>query len=249
MRRRASLATESADRRVNNLAEHRGTESEAGRSQTGLDVESRFTEGRISGGSVASALFPYTVLGYQNAAGGRYTPPRRVAAPEPELVPDGLALLTVGVEEAAAFEELIDSGQLSALKSTDAPAAARADRSISAADYLKAQRLRAKLRAAYERLFAKFDAVLTPALGYIATIAPPLDADLETALAGDDPFRAAGNLLGLPAIALPGPLARGLPTARQLLGPAWAEELLCAAASALEAVTPWAAQRPPHRER
>jgi len=249
MRRRASLATESADRRVNNLAEHRSTESEAGRSQTGLDVESRFTEGRISGGSVASALFPYTVLGYQNAAGGRYTPPRRVAAPEPELVPDGLALLTVGVEEAAAFEELIDSGQLSALKSTDAPAAARADRSISAADYLKAQRLRAKLRAAYERLFAKFDAVLTPALGYIATIAPPLDADLETALAGDDPFRAAGNLLGLPAIALPGPLARGLPTARQLLGPAWAEELLCAAASALEAVTPWAAQRPPHRER
>src|SRR2546428_4646800 len=58
MRRRASLATESADRRVNNLAEHRSTESEAGRSQTGLDVESRFTEGRISEGSVVSALFP-----------------------------------------------------------------------------------------------------------------------------------------------------------------------------------------------
>jgi len=48
MRRRASLATESADRRVNNLAENRSTESEAGRSQTGLDVKSRFTEGRIS---------------------------------------------------------------------------------------------------------------------------------------------------------------------------------------------------------
>ncbi len=29
-------------------------------------------------GSVSSALFPYTVLSYQNAAGVRYTPPRRV---------------------------------------------------------------------------------------------------------------------------------------------------------------------------
>ena len=28
-------------------------------------------------GSVASVLFPHTVLSYQNAAGGRYTPPRR----------------------------------------------------------------------------------------------------------------------------------------------------------------------------
>jgi Asp-tRNA(Asn)/Glu-tRNA(Gln) amidotransferase A subunit family amidase len=51
-------------------------------------------------------------------------------------------------------------------------------------------------------------------------------------------------LLGFPAIALPGPLVRGLPTAMQLLGPAWSEELLCATASAVEEATPWAAQRP-----
>ena len=37
---------------------------------------------------------------------------------------------------------------------------------------------------------------------------------------------------------------RGLPTAMQLLGPAWSEELLCATATALEEVTPWAAQKP-----
>jgi integrase len=30
-------------------------------------------------GSVASVLFPHTVLSYQNAAGGRYTPPRRAS--------------------------------------------------------------------------------------------------------------------------------------------------------------------------
>jgi hypothetical protein len=39
--------------------------------------------GRISA-VLSSALFPYTVLSYQNAAGVRYTPPRREAT-EPRL--------------------------------------------------------------------------------------------------------------------------------------------------------------------
>jgi hypothetical protein len=43
---------------VHNLAENRSTESEAGSSQTGLDVKSRFTEGRISESSVAWPLLP-----------------------------------------------------------------------------------------------------------------------------------------------------------------------------------------------
>jgi len=119
------------------------------------------------------------------------------------------------------------------------------DRAITAADHLKSQRVRGKLREAYARLFEKFDAVCTPALGFLAAVATPLEADLETLLAGDDPFGSAGNLLGLPSIALPGPLAHGLPTAMQLLGPPWSEELLCAIAAALEQVTPWANARPP----
>ena len=165
--------------------------------------------------------------------------------PAPELPSDGVALLTVNVEEAGAFEDLIESGQLAELQSTDAVAAAQADRAITAADHLKSQRVRGKLREAYARLFEKFDAVCTPALGFLAAVATPLEADLETLLAGDDPFGSAGNLLGLPSIALPGPLAHGLPTAMQLLGPPWSEELLCATAAALEQVTPWANARPP----
>lgn len=167
-----------------------------------------------------------------------------VSVPAPQIPSDGIALLTVNVEEASAFEELIDSGEISTLRSTDAMAAARSDRSITAADYLKAQRLRAKLRAAYDDFFAKYDAIVTPALGFVAAVAPRLEEDLEVALAGDDPLGSAGNLLGFPAIALPGPLVRGLPTGMQLLGPAWSEETLCAAATALEESTPWAAQRP-----
>ena len=168
-----------------------------------------------------------------------------IEVPAPELPSDAVAALTVNVEEAAAFEELIDSGRLSELQSTDAVAAAKSDRAITAADYLRSQRIRRKLREAYDRLFDQVDAVCTPALGFLAAVATPLEADLETALAGDDPFGSAGNLLGLPSIALPGPLAHNLPTAMQLLGPAWSEELLCATASALEAITPWSRQRPP----
>jgi aspartyl-tRNA(Asn)/glutamyl-tRNA(Gln) amidotransferase subunit A len=176
---------------------------------------------------------------------GKIAELEKIEVPAPELPSDGVALLTVNVEEAAAFEELIDSGQIAELQSTDAVAAAKSDRTIPAADYLRAQRIRGKLREAYERLFDRVDAVCTPALGFLAAVATPLEVDLETALAGDDPFGSAGNLLGLPSIALPGPLARNLPTAMQLIGPPWSEEMLCACATALEEITPWSRQRPP----
>jgi hypothetical protein len=43
-------------------------------SPSSMEVDGRRTDKR---GSVFSALFPHTVLSYQNAAGVRYTPPRR----------------------------------------------------------------------------------------------------------------------------------------------------------------------------
>src|SRR5262249_24502180 len=46
------------------------------------------------------------------------------AVPAPEIPSDGIAQLTVNVEEAGAFEELIDSGELRTLRSTDAVTAA-----------------------------------------------------------------------------------------------------------------------------
>lgn len=167
--------------------------------------------------------------------------------PAPDLPADQAASLTVSVEEATAFEDLIDAGKLVALQSTDGQATARADRGIAAVDYLRAQRVRGLLRAAWARTFAKVDAVLSPALGLLAAVAPGIDEDLDAALDSPDPIGAAGNLLGLPALSLPGPLVRGLPTGMQLVGPAFSEEKLCSLGAALEAATPWAAQRPPTR--
>jgi aspartyl-tRNA(Asn)/glutamyl-tRNA(Gln) amidotransferase subunit A len=164
-----------------------------------------------------------------------------------DLPAEQAALLTIGAEEASAFEDLVDAGKLGQLESTDGEASARADRSISAVDYLRAQRVRAKLREAYARAFEKFDAYCTPALGFVAAVAPRLDEDLDAALDGPDPLGAAGNLLGLPAVALPGPLVRGLPTAMCLVGPVWSEDLLAGVATALQAGTRWHEQRPARR--
>ncbi len=80
MRRRASLATESADRRVNNLAENRGTESDspiAGSNQTGLDVESRFTEGPIRGVLPTRRFLPALTKRSRPARGRAMHRPRR----------------------------------------------------------------------------------------------------------------------------------------------------------------------------
>lgn len=164
-----------------------------------------------------------------------------------DLPAEQAAQLTIAAEEASAFEDLIEGGKLGLLESTDADAAARADQSISAADYLRAQRVRGKLREAYARAFTRFDAFCAPSLGFVAATAPRIDEDLDKALDGPDPLGGAGNLLGLPAIALPGPLVRGLPTGMCLVGPAWSEDLLLAVATALQAVTRWHDQKPPAR--
>jgi len=164
--------------------------------------------------------------------------------PAPDLPADAAAGLTVSVEEASAFEDLIDQGLLTALQSTDAMTAARADRAIPAVDYLRAQRVRAVLRAAWAKTFTQVDAVLTPALGLLAAVATGLEDDLDVVFDAPDPVGAAGNLLGLPALALPGPLVRGLPTGMQLMGPAFSEERLCGLGAAIEGIGRWNEQRP-----
>jgi aspartyl-tRNA(Asn)/glutamyl-tRNA(Gln) amidotransferase subunit A len=157
---------------------------------------------------------------------------------------EAIGTLTIGAEEASAFEALIEEKRLSALASTLGPEQSEVDRSIRAVDYLRAQRLRAKLRDGYREFFSRFDAICTPSLGFNLAPPPLLSENLEQAFAGDDPFGAAGNLLGLPAVALPGPQVKGLPTGMQLLGPVSHESTLVGLAKALQARTSWHLQRP-----
>jgi aspartyl-tRNA(Asn)/glutamyl-tRNA(Gln) amidotransferase subunit A len=99
---------------------------------------------------------------------------------------------------------------------------------IPAVAYVQAQRIRRQFRQDMGWLLQSIDCLLAPA-------APgPAPRDLTTT--GDASFNAPSSFSGLPAITVPSGLnAAGLPLAVQLMGPAFAEERLLAAARWCEA--------------
>ncbi len=94
--------------------------------------------------------------------------------------------------------------------------------------YMQAQRIRRRFRHDMGRMFQGVDFLLAPA-------APgPAPHDLTTT--GDASFNSPASFSGLPALTVPSGLnAAGLPFAIQLMGPAFAEDRLLAAAHWCEA--------------
>jgi aspartyl-tRNA(Asn)/glutamyl-tRNA(Gln) amidotransferase subunit A len=125
-----------------------------------------------------------------------------------------------------------------------------------AADYVDAMRSRVAMRAELDALLSRYDALLAPTR---ARLAPPIGRDLDAPAPGAPPApergrdtpRApdtipAGNLAGLPAVAVPMGFGKdGLPASLQLLGRAFSEETLLALATAYQEMTDWHRQRPP----
>lgn len=122
---------------------------------------------------------------------------------------------------------------------------------VSATDYLDATDRIAALRARALSEFAAFDALLTPAS---ATLPWPIGTPFPAEIGGEKAGPRAGgvfsvfvNLLGLPAVALPGPLSPdGLPAGVQLAARHGGDAEAIALAAALEAALwPEGAPRPP----
>lgn len=108
----------------------------------------------------------------------------------------------------------------------------------SSIDYLKAQTLREKIKAAFAKTFTEVDALISPTI----PILPP-DIGSDTAYINGEPvgldkhimrFMIPSNVAGLPSLVLPiefsgglsGRLNEGLPTSLQLIGPQWSEAML-----------------------
>lgn len=161
----------------------------------------------------------------------------------PDL-PFGLVAGTIiSAEGAAAFEELLESGEILKLTAPEDRIGGFADQTILATEYLRAQRIRARLCRELDAFLAPFDAVLTvPTAG----TASPADGDFS-----ERPYRAAsmggaGNVCGTPALVLPTGLSdEKLPTAMQLDGRAYSENRLLALGLAYQQATAWHEARPP----
>ncbi|HEY1252497.1 MAG TPA: Asp-tRNA(Asn)/Glu-tRNA(Gln) amidotransferase subunit GatA [Thermoanaerobaculia bacterium] len=101
--------------------------------------------------------------------------------------------------------------------------------------YGRALRTRDLLRADFDRAFAEADVIVCPSIPTPAfRIGEKTDDPLTMYLS--DIFTVPASLAGLPAISVPSGLTRGgLPLGMQVLGPAFGEETVFAAARALEA--------------
>ena len=178
------------------------------------------------------------------ALGGAVEVTRNVEWPD---LPWGPAVGTiVGAEGASAFLELIESGRVKELKCPNCRRGGYASTLTPAVDYLQAMRLRRPMRKATSALFEKFDVVASPARG---TVAYPADQNFENVYPGVSSGPAlipAGNLCGLPALAMPnGYGENGLPTSMAFMGAAQSEHTLVALANLYQSKTEWHLKAPP----
>ncbi len=160
----------------------------------------------------------------------------------PDLPFEAAASIILTAEVATAFEDLEASGGARSLVSPDAPLSFVVARAVRGSDFVKAQRVRTVCQKAMADLFARYDVLVYPGEGYTAF---PLDKDFNE-IAWSDPVGGAGNLCGLPAIAVPcGFGADGMPVSLTAMTSAFEEDKGIALARFFQGITSWHLKRPP----
>ena len=167
--------------------------------------------------------------------------------------PYGPVISTIlGGEAGSIFEDLIETGQVDKLADAKQIAGLKATQDILAKDYLKAMRIRALIRSAFNELFYGVDVLLAPARNGIAgKVADPLDRPPTPASGEPPPSRGlqglipAANLAGLPALCLPCGFAANMPVAVQLVSRPFSENTLLAFGKQYQSQTDWHTRRPP----
>ena len=116
-------------------------------------------------------------------------------------------------------------------------------RSLTASDYIHAQRIRTRVCRHFARALKEVDAIVTPTTAMTAPVIPP--GSLRTGTSNIDEtttimrYAQAGNLTGYPAISFPvGYDDQGLPIGLQALARPWEETLLLRLALVAEAALP-----------
>ncbi len=168
----------------------------------------------------------------------------------PQFPYDAVVDTVIEAEAGSVFEPLIRSGKVDQLADQKQIAGLKACLGISAADYLKAMRIRSEIKRAFQRLYADVDVLLSPArYGPATKLSDPLDKEITgrpiPQAPGMSALIGAGNLAGFPALSLPCGFADKLPVAIQLVGLPFSENMLLAIGRQYQSHTDWHRRRPP----
>jgi aspartyl-tRNA(Asn)/glutamyl-tRNA(Gln) amidotransferase subunit A len=162
----------------------------------------------------------------------------------PDLPWQSAASVILAAEAYVAFEGLIRSGRTRELSDPlhQSPHGASVYRPDAlATDYVKAQAVRRVMQAEMARFFERFDVIVAPN----SPILPPL-VDDPLPQAGGGVMRFAGNLLGLPAVAVPMGFVEpaGLPLSLEIAGPPLGDARVLSVAALFQERTRWHLRRP-----
>jgi len=161
----------------------------------------------------------------------------------PEGPWEAAAGVTISVEGASAYENLIESGAVAQLVDPLGKVGGYVNMTVPGADYTRAQRIRTILQRKIDELFEHFDVIAAASLPVVATT---METNLETDLSFADPLGGIGNFCGLPAISVPsGYTPKGLPAGIQFIGRAFDDAKVVAAARLFQQHSQWHRKHPP----
>ena len=161
----------------------------------------------------------------------------------PDLPYGDVASVIIGAEAYAALDDFIAAGRTRELTAAKGHAHRLAGAVLPAHDYLRAQRIRRVVTEQFAALAGRFDALVSPSLGTVATGVDDRFSYLLPSSFGTLNF--AGVLAGSPTVSvLNGLDTDGLPTGIQLAGARFRENAILDAATTLEERTGTTRLRP-----
>lgn len=135
----------------------------------------------------------------------------------PDLPYGPTVSVIVDAEGASAFEEIILDGRARQLRAVADKIGGFEQAATLAIDYLRAQRVRTKIRQALLPLFDDVDLIAAPARSSVAYPVGPDFSDVYKGVSGGPSIIGSMNLLGAPGIAMPNGFGENkLPTSLQL---------------------------------